>query len=366
MNFYILGSKTRRPASRKTIFVDGTHDDSFREGVDLELSHWIPNRTPDRFRADTSTEICMNFIREELTDEWDLAINNHLDVDGVLSVFTLLHPDFAQKYRTVIVEAAEMGDFWAWGEEGAQRLFQGLTLKMKALRGAKTDIRRIYEECFEEVFRLVEDAHPNVWVQTGMDALRESVDRVERGEICRTVVHPRLVHYAIPRHLAEASLIKALHIPTFNAPLSDDMWLHPQTRNRLDREKVHLVSVDTERGTYYDLWYPGYMWADTPNSWRAPGFYFSGSTNGYYYGHRPLEKAVEKLGAIEPNRGRWIIARELSPFSSITGRNYPVVVSFMGEDGSPAPSGISSDSVAEILSEAFAESHHFGLKELNR
>jgi hypothetical protein len=356
MNFYILGSETRRPFSRKTIFVDGTHDDSFREGVDLELSHWIPNRTPDRFRADTSTEICMNFIWEESTDGWDLAINNHLDVDGILSVFTLVHPDFARRYRSVIVEAAEMGDFWAWGEEGAQRLFQGLTLKMEALRDAKTDIRRIYEECFEEVFRLVEDAHPDGRVQQGIEALRESVERVETGEIRRLVLHPRLVHYAIPRHLAETSLTKTLHIPAFNAPLSDDTWLHPQARNRFDRERVHLVSVDTEQGTYYDIWYPGYMWADTPHSWRAPGFHFRGSTNGYYYGYQPLEKAVEQLASMEPHQGRWTIVRELSPFSSIPGRNFPVVVSFMGEDGQPAPSGISPNSVAEILSEAFAES----------
>lgn len=360
MNFYILGSETRRPFSRNTIFVDGTHDDSFREGVDLELSHWIPNRTPARFRADTSTEICMNFIREESTDEWDLAINNHLDVDGVLSVFTLVHPDFARKHRNVIVEAAEMGDFWAWGEEPSQRLFQGLTLKMEALRGAKTDIRRIYEECFEEVFRLVETEHSGDRVKLGMDALRESVDRVESGEIRRTVLHPRLVHYAIPRHLAEANLAKALHIPAFNAPLGDGAWLYPQTRNRWDREKVHLVSAETERGTYYDLWYPGYMWADTPHSWRAPGFHFSGSTNGYYYGYQPLEKAVARLYAMEPHRGRWKIARELSPFSSIPGRNYPVVVSFLGEDGHPAPSGISSETVADILSEAFTNSHHDG------
>ncbi|MBN2907988.1 hypothetical protein JQC72_00435 [Polycladomyces sp. WAk] len=69
--------------------------------------------------------------------------------------------------------------------------------------------------------------------------------------------------------------------------------------------------------------------------------------------NQPLEKAVEHLAAMEPNRGRWTIVCELSPFASIPGRNYPVVMSFMGEDGPSASNGISSDSVSEILSEAF-------------
>ena len=39
------------PDSRATIFCDGSADESFRRGVDVELSHWIPNRTPGEFRA---------------------------------------------------------------------------------------------------------------------------------------------------------------------------------------------------------------------------------------------------------------------------------------------------------------------------
>jgi hypothetical protein len=110
--------------SRKTIFVDGSPDQTFRDGIDMELSHWFPNRTPEKYKADTSTEICMNFVSEQSSADWDLAINNHLDVDGILSVFTLIHSEFALQHRETLVEATEMGDFWAWGNERAQRLFQ--------------------------------------------------------------------------------------------------------------------------------------------------------------------------------------------------------------------------------------------------
>src|SRR5262245_14716036 len=86
--FHIEGSRTPRPSARRVIYCDGGTDEQFREGVDLELSHWIPNRTPDRFKADTSTEICLRFVASAEQD-FDLVVNNHLDVDGMLAVFTL-------------------------------------------------------------------------------------------------------------------------------------------------------------------------------------------------------------------------------------------------------------------------------------
>jgi hypothetical protein len=77
---HILGTKTReRPSSVRTIFADGSADRSLRTGVDLELSHWYPNRTPESYKADTSTEICMNFVASADVN-FDLVINNHADV----------------------------------------------------------------------------------------------------------------------------------------------------------------------------------------------------------------------------------------------------------------------------------------------
>ena len=86
----------------------------FAKAIDLELSHWVPNRTPAKFKADTSTEICMNFVASGDLD-YDLVVNNHADVDGLLSVFTLLHPATALAHRPTIVSAAQMGDFWGMG-----------------------------------------------------------------------------------------------------------------------------------------------------------------------------------------------------------------------------------------------------------
>jgi len=97
------------------------------------------------------------------------------------------------------------------------------------------------------------------------------------------------------------------------------------------------------------------MWADTPDSWRAPGFRFSGSTNGYYYGYEPLNHVVDQLQKIEKASGIWVLAQELSPFSSISGRNYPVVLSFLTLDGQkPMPSKLLPNEVANKISRVFS------------
>src|SRR5262245_58057059 len=114
-DFHIQGSATPRPAARGVIYCDGGTDDRFREGVDLELSHWIPNRTPERFKADTSTEICLSFIASG-DRSFELVVNNHADVDGVLAVFTLVAGEWALEHRQTLAQAAHMGDFWGWGE----------------------------------------------------------------------------------------------------------------------------------------------------------------------------------------------------------------------------------------------------------
>jgi hypothetical protein len=112
MDFHIEGSRRPRPASARTIHCDGSAGAGFRSGVDLELSHWLPNRTPPRYKADSSTEICLNFAAAgEAIGACDLALNNHVDVDGVLSLFSVVAPSLALAHRATLVQAAESGDF---------------------------------------------------------------------------------------------------------------------------------------------------------------------------------------------------------------------------------------------------------------
>src|SRR5919112_540965 len=87
--------------------VDGT------VGNAAHLSHWEGNATPEELRADTSTEIALNFVasprRAELTEGVEVVTNNHFDTDGVLSVWTVLNGGRALGLREELVAAAAAG-----------------------------------------------------------------------------------------------------------------------------------------------------------------------------------------------------------------------------------------------------------------
>jgi hypothetical protein len=54
----------------------------------LELSHWRPNRPPAEYRAGTSTGF--HFLDNPPPGFWTAAVNSHVDVDGILSVYAEL------------------------------------------------------------------------------------------------------------------------------------------------------------------------------------------------------------------------------------------------------------------------------------
>jgi hypothetical protein len=351
--FHLQGSQEPRPSSRGVIYCDGGSDDQFREGVDLELSHWIPNRTPDRFKADTSTEICLNFVASG-DRRFDLVVNNHADVDGLLAVFTLVAGPWALEHRRALTQAAEMGDFWAWGEPPAQALFQTLTVLIRKLQSEKADANVLTLRCFDHVFTLLSGERTS-GTEPGLAALSDSVALVERGDVVRRVLGDHFAQYVIPRRLVAgggSDLARAVRVPGFNAPLSPECLLWPQARARFDRERVHLVSVEAEGGWYHDLWIPGYAWADTPRSWRPPGLSAQGDSNTYLFDHPALADAVDELARLERASGQWTLARRLTPFSTLEGRGFPVVLSFLAEGG-PATSSLEPELVAERLAKAY-------------
>lgn len=98
----------------RTVFVDGTVD-GFRS-----LSHWPGNTTPGPFKRDLSTQICLAWaaatpaVRDDLLGAFDEVANNHYDTDGVLSVFSVMHPEIALAHRDLLERTAATGDFAVW------------------------------------------------------------------------------------------------------------------------------------------------------------------------------------------------------------------------------------------------------------
>jgi hypothetical protein len=82
----------------------------------LTLSHWPGSGSPAEFRADTSTEIVLNYLatpgaKKQYAPKVKAVSNNHYDEDGLCSVWAMLHPKSAMKQRDLLVDVATAGDF---------------------------------------------------------------------------------------------------------------------------------------------------------------------------------------------------------------------------------------------------------------
>ncbi len=352
--FQVIGHDDPRPRAERIIFCDGTGGRLFRQETDLELSHWRPNVTPTEYRAGTSTEICFRFLDAPISADWTLAVNNHLDVDGILSVYVLVHDGAALPRRETIVQAAEMGDFWGWGEAPAQRLFQGLTLLMDERRRAGVDAHAIYQQAFERIAGLIDGTDADCRaIDESLEPLRRSVALVEDGGIERTQYGPRFAHYVIGSAVAGGAPERAAYVPEFNERISRKAVLWPHARAKWDSQRVCLVSIESPAGWLHDLWAPGYLWADTQGRWTVPGLTFGDGMQSYEWCSAKLESALGELAVAEPNAGRWVSGAGAHSDSRGIQAVFPVVLRFADGDFRPLPSGLAPRRVAEILSAAF-------------
>ncbi|HTI52577.1 MAG TPA: DUF6687 family protein [Planctomycetaceae bacterium] len=353
--FLILNHGDPRPDVERIIYCDGAGGRQFRQETDLELSHWRPNRTPSRFRAGTSTEICFRFFDDPVPGEWTLAVNNHLDVDGLLSVYTLVDSRRALAQRDTIIAAAEMGDFWGWGESSAQRLFQGLTRLMNARSAHQVSVQSIYEEALPSVPGLIQGTvSDSVAIDVSLAPLRRAVELVERGEIRRVPRGGHFTQYVIPGEVVGGEMDRALRVPGFNEAISENVLLWPQARARWDAERVCLVSTEGPAGWYHDLWFPGYHWADTEGLWTVPGLCFRDGMDSYDLAHPGLLAAVGQLQRSETASGTWSLGDGSSPFHPELQSLFPVGLRFVDERGNPTPSRLAPDDVAVPLAAALA------------
>lgn len=341
--FEIIGHDSPRPDAEHIIFCDGAGGSLFRPTMDLELSHWRPNCTPTEYRAGTSTEICYRFLGAPRPASWTVAVNNHVDVDGILSVYVLVHSDHALQHPRAIVEAADMGDFWGWGEPVAQRLFQGITLLMRKGGGAKA----VYDEAFCRIPGLIDGSDPQIAeIERSLTPLREQVELVEKGTVTCRQRDPRFAQYIIPMAVAGASDERAAYAPDFNEAISPKAALWPQVRARWDGERVCLVSAERPTGWFHDLCFPGYLWADTEGKWRVPGLTYHDGMSSYDISNTRLIAAFAHLQKRETARGRWSLGGKGLVFGEELQTRFPVVGRFVDDRELPAISQLRPDDVA--------------------
>jgi hypothetical protein len=219
--------------------------DGLVPGAALDLTHWQGNRTPQGFKADTSTEIALNFVvSPEAHEQWAgaVAVNNHFDTDGVLSVWTLLDPEGALARRDLLIAAAEAGDFDEW-----PALERGLWLDaaIRGLGSGAIDDAAAYQTVLRQLPELIErlDERRDLW-GVEWDALQVALGSLESG------------HLRAERHGAIGLLIHERGQPEAPGPLLARRFL-PEARR-------YLLAFERD-GDLYDFRYerPRHAWADT-------------------------------------------------------------------------------------------------------
>ena len=317
-------------AGAPLLSVDGTVDDA------LHLSHWEGNTTPEELRADTSTEIALNFVGWPGRGEWargvEVVTNNHFDADGVLSVWTVLNGERALGLRGELVAAAEAGDFSEFPSARAVRvsvLLQGgdnpfvpgvnSPLVRHLAGGAAVDEGRAYALVLPEVERVLTrtDEYEPLWregwaqIERGLESFARGESTVEEDEASR---------------LSVVTLGRGLYGPEGFLPQAHAVPYTAVAHNA--RGEVFLVAVPVAGGWGYRIDYPYYSWAVTRARPRVARRNLSGLTG--------------RLNVIERGRGTWKADR-----GELTS-----AVKFLGHDGAPAVSELEPGEVAAELREA--------------
>jgi len=106
-------------ADQPNIVVDG----QAQRATQLTLSHWPWNSTPDGLLRDTSTDIVFAYLdRPDLHVDIPLVSNSHFDEDGLLSMYGLVDPANALRYRELMIGASRAGDFAIYTDPDAAKL----------------------------------------------------------------------------------------------------------------------------------------------------------------------------------------------------------------------------------------------------
>ena len=219
--------------------------DGLVPGAGLDLSHWQGNRTPQQYKADTSTEIALRFVvSPEAAEQWAtaVAVNNHFDTDGALSVWVLLEPERALTRRDLLIAAAEAGDFDEWP---ALDRSLWLDAAIRALGSRAGDDAAAYRTVLGQLPELIEnlDERGDLWGDE-WDALQAAVAGLEAGRL------------RAEQCGAVGVMIHSGDVPEAPGPLL--------ARRFLPGAKRYLLAFDRGGGLFdYRYERPRYAWADT-------------------------------------------------------------------------------------------------------
>lgn len=248
-------------------------DGSSRRSTVLTLSHWPRSGTPWPLKADLSTEIAFRYLDDPsfaVGDGAAVVSNDHLDVDGFVTVAVLADAAFAQRHRDLLVEVARAGDFATTRDATARRVAftlgaltdpQRSTLPPAVFEGSRPEqVARLYPALLAELPRIVDDVdayHP-LWADEEESFVRSEA-AIDEGAVVISE-HP-------DADLAVVDLDPTLHLEGDHRFCLQG-WgpVHPlAVHNRTDALRVLYVA-----GPRYGLVYRFESWVQLVSRRAAP------------------------------------------------------------------------------------------------
>lgn len=292
----------------------------------FELSHWPGNRTPPSYRADTSTESVIRYLRD--VDAVRPAVSkvscDHYDVDGLLSVWSLIHQEHALERATDLVAAATAGDFDLYSTERGVQICLALVaveevevqpLMRPSVWGTEGTTGFLFDHLLPRVAAIVDrpDVHEALWsdefeaVQRSREMIRSgAVEIFERPDLdlawvrSAELLHPFALHEATDRHRILESWGDSTHRVRYRYESFVELRSRSvEPRVPLEGLARELASIEQCTGTWFaepvDSAHPALQLYEPAGS---PGL----SSIGF---QRMLEVVVSYLEASASHEGSW-------------------------------------------------------------
>lgn len=289
----------------------------------LTLSHWPGAPTPEELRADTSTEIALNYLRAPDRERYGAAAavtNNHVDHDGLAGIWALLHPEQALEQADLLTAIATAGDFHYVEED--QELAAQVVIALNALMNQQSgpfalDLAPLPPEertarLHEAILPLFGDLIANInkyweyWFADYTDVLRA-------------------------RHLVGSGAVQVEEHPDLDlSVIQTPLRLDPLVLYSLSRMPRMLVIL-AENTYVFEYRYES--WVQFQSRRVQPRIDLTG--------------LASRLNMFERREGRWVFEdlRDMTPRLFLRG-----------PDGSPAPSSIAAETVVAELTD-FLRAH---------
>lgn len=222
-------------------------------------------------------------------DSWTVAVNNHVDVDGILSIYALVHGEHALARRFTTRRFA-----------GSRRWSMGPIRKFPRLK------RRLARcgaaSSFSNKAGFLERSSGADWPITSF-----------RWMWLTTTTR------ALPTSTASTRRFR-------KKPFSGRKFVHVG----MLRGSACFPSSGEPAG-FTTFCFPGYLWADTAGKWIVPGMTYHDGMASFDLDNSNLISAFEELQRQEVAFGRWALGGTNLPFAAELQDQFPLVGRFLSE-----------------------------------